>query len=57
MYVFFYRFWGVDIFKVFTEFVTVLLLFDVLLFGPEACGILSPQSGVELAPLHWKEES
>ena len=46
-------------FKVFIEFVTVLLLF--LCFGVEACGILSPRSGVEPTPLcigrqslnHW----
>ena len=30
------------ILKVFIEFVTVLLLFYVLVFGPEACGILAP---------------
>ena len=52
----FYRFCGVDIFKVFTEFVTVLLLFDVSLFGPEACGIWAPQSGIDLATLPWKEK-
>ena len=32
-----------DHFKVFIEFVTILLLFYVLRFlGPEACGILAP---------------
>ena len=35
------------IFKVFTEFVTILLLFYVLVFWPEACGILAPQPGIE----------
>ena len=34
------------IFKVFIEFVTVLLLFYVLLFGCQACGILAPQPGI-----------
>ena len=36
------------IFKVFIEFVTILLLFYVL--GHEACGILAPQPGIEPAP-------
>ena len=43
------------IFKVFIEFVTILLLFDLFLFicffGPEACGSLkglSPQGCTEL---------
>ena len=37
------------VFKVFTEFVTTktLLLFYVLVFGHEACGILAPQPGTE----------
>ena len=40
------------IFKVFTEFVTILLLFHVLVFlGLEACGILASQSGSKPAPL------
>ena len=34
------------IFKVFIEFVTLLLLFYVLDFGLEACWILSPQPGI-----------
>ena len=34
------------IFKVFTEFVTILLLF----YGPEACGTLAPRPGIEPAP-------
>ena len=38
------------IFKVFIEFVTMLLLFYVLVFWPEACGILAPQPGTEPAP-------
>ena len=40
-------------FKVFIEFVTILLLFcvfDFFFFGPEACGILAPQPGIEPAP-------
>ena len=37
------------IFKVFIEFVTILLLFYVLVYGPEACGILTPQPGIELS--------
>ena len=35
------------IFKVFIEFVTILLLFYILVFGPEACGNLAPPSGVK----------
>ena len=39
------------IFRVFIEFVIVLLLFFVLFFfGPKACGILAPQPGIE--PMH-----
>ena len=38
------------ILKVFIEFVTILLLFYVLVFGPEACGILAPRPGIEPAP-------
>ena len=34
-------------FKVFIEFVTILLLFYVLIFGLEAYGILAPQPGIE----------
>ena len=37
-------------FKVFIEFVTLLLLFYVLAFGCEACGILAPRPGIEPAP-------
>ena len=37
------------IFKVFIEFVTVLLLFYVLLFGCQACGILALQPGIKPA--------
>ena len=36
-----------QVFKVFIEFVTVLLLFYVLLFGLKVCGILAPQPGIE----------
>ena len=36
------------IFKVFIEFVTILLLFYVLVFfGRKACGILAPRPGIE----------
>ena len=37
------------IFKIFIEFVTILLSFFVLVFGLEACGILAPRPGI--APL------
>ena len=37
-------------FKVFTEFVTILLLFYVLVFGVKAGGILAPWPGMEPAP-------
>ena len=38
-------------FKVFTEFVALLFLFYiVLLFGWEACGILTPQPGIKPIP-------
>ena len=35
------------IFKVSIEFVTILLLFYVFIFGHKACGILTPQPGIE----------
>ena len=35
--------------KVFTEFVTILLLY-VLVFGHETCGILATRPGIEPAP-------
>ena len=35
------------IFKVFIEFVAILLPFYVLVFGPKACGILAPGSGIK----------
>ena len=39
------------IFKVFIEFVTILLLCYVFgFFWPEACGILAPRPGIEPAP-------
>ena len=44
------------IFKVFIEFVTMLLLFYVWYFGLEAHGILVSQPVIEPAPLHWKAE-
>ena len=37
-------------FKVFVEFVTILLLFYVLVFCLEACVILAPGPGVEPVP-------
>ena len=43
-------FWGGLVFKVFIEFVTILLLFYVLVFGCEACGILAPWSGIKPVP-------
>ena len=33
-----------------TDFVTVLLVFSVLIFGHEPCGILPPQSVIEPVP-------
>ena len=45
------------IFKVFIEFVTILLLFYVLfLFGHEAWGILAPPPGIEPIPLALEGE-
>ena len=38
------------VFKVFIEFVTMLLLSYALIFGQEACSILAPQPGMEPAP-------
>ena len=48
-FIFFFKiFFYVDFFKVFIEFVTILVLFYVLFFfGPEACGILAPQPGTK----------
>ena len=38
-------------FKVFIEFVMILLLFYALIFfGPETCRILAPQPGIKPAP-------
>ena len=46
------------IFKVFVEFVTVLLLFYVLwVFGWEACGILALWPGIESDSQHQKAKS
>ena len=45
------------IFKVFIEFVTILLLFYVLFFfGFEACGILAPPPGIKLRHLALEGE-
>ena len=41
-------FFYVDHFKS-LEFVTELLLFYVLVFGPKACGVLAPRPGIKLA--------
>ena len=38
------------IFKVFIGFVTILLLFHILDFGPKAYGILAPWPGIEHVP-------
>ena len=47
-----------DHFKsLFIEFVTILLLFYLLVFGPEACGILAPQPGIEPAPPELEGEA
>ena len=35
------------IFKVFIEFVSILLLFHIFIFGCKACGILAPGQGIE----------
>ena len=45
------------IFKACIEFVTILLLFNILAFGHRECGILAPQTGIEPALLHWKAKS
>ena len=39
-----------DHFKAFIKFVTTLFLFNVLVFGSEACEILAPQPGMEPSP-------
>ena len=40
-----------SIFKVFFEFVAILLLFFVFwFFGPKACGVLAPCPGIESPP-------
>ena len=44
------------ILKVFTEFVMILLLFYILDFGCEACGILAPRPGIEPTPPALKGE-
>ena len=38
------------IFKVFSEFASILFLSHVLMFGPEAYGILVAWPGIELTP-------
>ena len=50
---FFFLTW--TIFKDFFDFVTILLLFYVLAFWPQAwVWDFAPQPGSEPAPLHWK---
>ena len=38
------------------NFFTILLLFYILSFWPQACGILAPQTGIELAPHSLKDK-
>ena len=46
------------IFKVFTEFVTILLLLSMFwFFGYEVCGISTPPPGSKPAPQLWKVKS
>ena len=46
------------IFKIFIEFISVLLLFYVLVFWPQGMWDLSsPDQGSNLHPLHWKVKS
>ena len=47
---FFFFFFDVTILEVFIELVTILLLFHVLVFGHEACGIFTPQPGIKPKP-------
>ena len=44
------------IFNVFIEFITILLLLYVLVFGPEAFRILAPQPGIRHALLALEGE-
>ena len=56
--IFFKILFDVDYIKVFIEFVTILLLFYVLVFWPQ--GIWEPQlpnQGLNPHPLHWKAKS
>ena len=46
----FFSFLMQTLFKVFIEFVTILLLFMVWFFGQERHGILAPQPGIEPTP-------
>ena len=45
------------ILKVFSEFVTILLLFHVLDFGCQVHGILAPQPGIKPTRQQWKAKS
>ena len=53
---FFYIFLMWTIFKVFIEFVSILFLFNVLVFGCKVYGILAPWPGIEPAPLALEGE-
>ena len=44
------NFYTWTVFKLFIEFVTILLLFYVWCFGPDACGVLAPWPGIEPSP-------
>ena len=55
---FFFKDWVWTIFKIFIEFVTILLLFYVFLFfGPETCEISTARHGSNMHPLNWKAKS
>ena len=45
------------IFKVFTEFVAITLLFYVLVFWPQGMWVLASNQGSNLHPLHWEVKS
>ena len=51
---FFFFFFIYTIFKVFIEFVTLLFLFNGLLFPMEACGISASWPGIEAPPPAWE---
>ena len=57
-FLFFFKFLMWTIFKVFVEFVTIMLLFydfGFFSFGHKSCGLLAPPNqGLNQHPLHWK---